>query len=710
MLATPTTFPEPVLDLRDLLNTYMEPEKVAIILRAYEVGAKAHEGQTRKTGEPYILHPVAVASILANMRMDYGSVAAAILHDTIEDTPLTQEEIQSRFGDEIAELVDGVTKLDKMKFRTRHEADAESFRKLMLAMSRDLRVIFIKLADRMHNMRTLGSMNSQSRRRIARETLDIYAPIADRLGMNSIKSELQDLGFANLYPWRHRTIAEHISTVTGDRSEIIANIHKALKRKMNEAGIPCDIKGREKTPYSIYRKMLAKDLSFSEVNDVYAFRIITHSEPHCYLALGVVHGLYRPRPGRFKDHIALPKSNGYQSLHTILNSPFDLPVEIQIRTQEMDIMAEKGAAAHWQYKSGETTSGSAQVRAREWLMQLVEVQRHSTDSMEFLDGAKSDLFPDQIFVFTPKGKIIDLRRSATALDFAYAIHTSVGNHTASILIDKLEVPISTRLANGQTVEVITKKAAHPIPEWLEFVSTARARTAIRHYIKSLEQADTVALGMRLLETALNLRSSDIDAVPAKRMKQFLKDNNFKRQEDLLTELALGNLLAGIVAAKLAPEVSTLESGSDTEALSIAGSEGSAVTFAACCHPVPGDDIMGFLSAGKGIVIHRTQCRNVREFRKHPDHCLNVVWAPIRRGMFKVALHILAKNIPGVLANISASIGEVGSNIEKIEQPEANPETATLLFTVSVKDRDHMARVMRRLRRNRNVTRVSRIIA
>jgi len=710
MLVTPTTLPEPVLDLRDLLNTYLEPEKVAVVLRAFETGKIAHQGQTRITGEPYILHPVAVASILAGMRMDYASVAAAILHDTLEDTPLTKQQIQSRFSDEIAELVDGVTKLDKMKFRTRIEADAESFRKLMLAMSRDLRVIFIKLADRLHNMRTLSSMGTGSRRRIARETLDIYAPIADRLGMNGIKSELQDLGFANLFPWRHRTIAEHISTVTGNRSDSIADIHRALKKKMSEAGIPCDITGREKTPYSIYRKMLSKDLSFSEVTDVYAFRIITHSEPHCYLALGAVHNLYRPKPGRFKDHIALPKANGYQSLHTILNSPFSLPVEIQIRTREMDVLAEKGAAAHWQYKSGETTSGSAQVRAREWLMQLVEVQRHSTDSMEFLDSAKSDLFPDQIFVFTPKGKIIDLRRSATALDFAYAIHTGIGDHTSSILVDKLEVPLSTRLANGQTVEVITADAAHPIPEWLGFVATARARTAIRHYIKSLEQADTVALGLRLLETALNARGSDVDAVPQERMNRYLKDNHFKRQEDLLTDLALGNLLAGMVAAKLAPEVSAQETGEDTEALAIAGSEGSAVTYGACCHPVPGDTIMGYLSAGKGVVVHRSNCRNVREFRKHPDHCLDVTWAPIRRGMFEVALRILAKNIPGVLANISASIGEAGSNIEKIEQPEANLEIATLLFTISVKDRDHMARVMRRLRRNRNVIRVSRITA
>jgi (p)ppGpp synthase/HD superfamily hydrolase len=408
--------PEPVLELRDLLNTYLEPDRVAVVLRAFEVGARAHEGQVRKTGEPYIYHPVAVAGILAKLRMDHQSIAAAVLHDTIEDTPLTKEQISRQFGDEIAELVDGVTKLDKMKFRTRYEADAASFRKMLLAMSRDLRVIFIKLADRLHNMRTLGSMSLDARRRIARETLDIYAPIADRLGMNVLKSELEDLGFANLHPWRHRTIAEHVQAVTGDRREVIENIFKALKRKMSEAGVPCRILGREKTPYSIYKKMLSRDLSFSEVMDVYGFRIITHSEPHCYMALGAVHALYQPRPGRFKDYIALPKANGYQSLHTVLNSPHGLPVEIQIRTEEMDVMAEKGAAAHWQYKSGEAPGGSAQVRAREWLMQLVDVQRHAGDSMEFLEGAKSDLFPDEIFVFTPKGKIIDLRRNATALD------------------------------------------------------------------------------------------------------------------------------------------------------------------------------------------------------------------------------------------------------------------------------------------------------
>lgn len=704
-----SSYPQEVRDLRDLLNTYLDPDKVAIILRAFKVGANAHQGQTRKSGEPYILHPVAVANILCSMRMDYQSVAAAILHDTIEDTPLTKEEIVDTFGEEIADLVDGVTKLDKMKFRTRHEASAESFRKLMLAMSKDLRVIFIKLADRLHNMRTLSGMSPDSRRRIARETLDIYAPIADRLGMNDIKSELEDLGFANLYPWRHRTLAEHMDTMTGNRREVIDTISKALKKKMNEAGIPCRIEGREKTPYSIYKKMLSKDLSFSEVTDVYAFRVVTQSEPHCYQALGTVHSLYQPKPGRFKDYIALPKANGYQSLHTILNSPYGLPVEIQIRTEEMDLMAEKGAAAHWLYKTGQQETGSAQVRAREWLMQLVDAQRHTRDSLEFLDSAKSDLFPDEIFVFTPKGKIIDLRRNATALDFAYAIHTDVGNHTCHVYVDKIQVPLSTRLANGQTVEIITDPEVKPKPEWLEFVATARARTAIRHYLKSLEQEDTVALGIRLLEKALNARGSSVESLPAKRMEAFLKDHHFESQDALLRDLALGKQLSNVVAAKLTPDAGLL-SGQSAEALTVAGSEGNAVTFGACCYPVPGDEIMGYVSTGKGVVVHRVSCRNVREFRKHPDRCLDMAWAPITHGLFRVPLRIITQNVPGVLANISTSIGHAGSNIERVEQTDTNPETATLLFMISVEDRNHMARVMRRLRRNKNVMRVSRISA
>ena len=707
-----TGYPEPVLKLRDLLNTYLDPENVAIVLRAYDLGEAAHRGQTRKTGEPYILHPVAVAQILANMRMDHVSIAAAILHDTIEDTALSWQDIEQNFGPEIADLVDGVTKLDKMKFRTRVEADAESFRKLMLAMSRDLRVIFIKLADRLHNMRTLGSMAQVSRRRIARETLDIYAPIADRLGMNSMKHELEDMGLANLYPWRHRTIAEHLDAMTGHRQEIVQNILEALREKMDDVAVPCRITGRQKSPYSIYKKMLAKDLSFSEVTDFFAFRIITQTESQCYLALGAVHSLYQPKPSRFKDFIALPKANGYQSLHTILNSPYGLPIEIQIRTEEMDIMASKGAAAHWQYKtstSSDSAPATAEVRAREWLMRLVDVQRHTGDSLEFLDHAKSDLFPDEIFVFTPKGKIIDLRQNSTALDFAYAIHTDVGNHTARALVDNVEVPLSTHLANGQTVRIFTDPDVQPKPEWLEFAATARARTAIRHYLKSLRQEDTVALGLRLLEKALNTRGSSLEAISEKHWKKFLKKNHFTGQEDLFHELALGSTLANIVAGKLAPHTSLFPDKLDGgEAITIAGSEGNALSFGACCLPVPGDKIMAYVSTDKGLVVHRVSCSNVREFRKHPDRCVDVSWASITHGMFPVSVRIMTRNTPGVLANVSTSIGEAGSNIETVAQPEANPETATLLFNISVKDRDHMARVMRKLRRNSNVIRVQRI--
>jgi len=708
MLAA-TGYPDPVLKLRELLNTYLDPEKVAVILRAFEVGDNAHKGQTRKTGEPYILHPVAVAQILANMRMDFESIAAAILHDTIEDTPLLKEDIEKQFGAEIAELVDGVTKLDKMKFRTRVQADAESFRKLMLAMSRDLRVIFIKLADRLHNMRTLGSMHPSSRRRIARETLDIYAPIADRLGMNSMKHELEDMGFANLYPWRYRTLNEHLEEMTGHRKEIVGNIMEALKKKMNDANVPCRITGRQKSPYSIYKKMQTRDKSFADVTDFYAFRIITQTEAQCYIALGAVHSLYQPKPGRFKDFIALPKANGYQSLHTILNSPYGLPVEIQIRTENMDITATKGAAAHWQYKTGDVSGGSAQVRARTWLMQLVDVQRHMGDSLEFLDHAKSDLFPDEIFVFTPKGKIIDLRQNATALDFAYAIHTDVGNHTARALVDNVEVPLSTHLANGQTVKIITDPEVQPRPEWLSFTATARARTAIRHYLKSLGQEDTVALGLQLLEKALNARGSTVEAISQERWDSYLKENHFQRQEDLFNALALGAILANIVAAKLSPEGNLFPDQHDAEeAITIAGTEGSAISFGACCLPVPGDKIMAYVSTDKGLVVHRVRCANVKEFMKHPDRCVDVEWAPITKGMFPVAVRVVARNTPGVLASISTSIGEAGSNIETVAQPEANPETATLLFKLSVKDRDHMARVMRRLRRNSKVIRVSRI--
>ena len=706
-------YPEPVLELRDLLDSYLDSDKVALILKAYDFAELAHRGQTRKTGEPYIFHPVAVARILAKLHMDHNSIAAAILHDTIEDTAIGWHDIEERFGRDVADLVEGVTKLDKMKFRTRVEADAESFRKLMLAMSRDLRVVFIKLADRLHNMRTLSGMSRGSRRRIARETLEIYAPIADRLGMNSMQHELEEMGFSNLYPWRHKTIGEHLASNAGDRKEVVESILAALRRKMQESDVPCRVSGRQIAPYSIYKRMHKKDLSFTEVTNFYAFRIVTGTEAQCYLALGAVHSLYQPKPGAFKDYIALPKANGYQSLHTMLNSPYGMPIQIQIRTEKMDLMARKGAAAHWQYKESSPGEGepefSAEVRAREWLMRLMDVQRHTGDSLEFLDHAKSDLFPDEIFVFTPKGKIIDLQKNSTALDFAYSIHTDVGNHTATAIVDGAEVPLSTRLENGQTVKIKTNSVAHPRPEWLEFAATARARSAIRHYLKSLGQEDTVALGMRLLDRALIARGSSIEQIKEKRWKKYLKKNNYRDQDDLYRDLSLGRTLANIVAAKLAPDAGWLPGErSSGEALTIAGSEGSALSFGACCTPVPGDAIMAYVSADHGLVVHRVNCANVREFRKHPDRCVAVNWAPITQGMFPVSMMIEARNTPGVLASISTSIGQAGSNIETVAQPESNPEVSTLLFTISVHDRDHMARVLRRLRRNPDVMRVHRL--
>ncbi len=699
--------PAPVRQLRDLLNTYLEPQQVATVLRAFEVGDEAHKGQKRRSGEDYILHPIAVAQILAGMRMDQQTVTAAILHDTVEDTVLEHDDIERDFGAEVARLVDGVTKLDKMKFRTRQEADAESFRKLLLAMSRDLRVIFIKLADRLHNMRTIDAMSPQSRRRISSETLQIYAPIAERLGMNALKEELEELGFSNQYPKRHQVISQRVAKIGGNRQEIIDKITAELKKRLSEAGIPARVEGRTKTPYSIYCKMRDKSLSYEEVSDLFAFRIITHSEPHCYQALGVAHGLYRPKPGSFKDYIALPKPNGYQSLHTVLNSPFHVPVEIQIRTEEMDLVAEKGAAAHWLYKA--TPDRSTAVRAREWLLKLVDSQYRATDSSEFLDTAKSELFPDEIFVFTPRGKIIDLKADATALDFAYAIHTDVGNQAVGARIDKQRMPLSTRLENGQTVEILTDARATPQPEWLEYAVTAKARTAIRSHLKNLEQADSVAIGDRLLDQALARRGSSLEKISQRRLDRYLAKRGLERLEDLLIRIARGEMLAGVVAHKLLPLTQRHRAEEDiTPSLSIGGTEGSAISYAACCHPIPGDPVMGYLSSGKGIVIHRQRCPNVPELiKKFADRCIEVSWEPLVKGQFSVGLKLQTVNGPGVLASVSTTLGQVGANIERVEQKDSTRETATLYFVISVTGRDQLARVLRRLKRNPNVMRVSR---
>jgi guanosine-3',5'-bis(diphosphate) 3'-pyrophosphohydrolase len=536
--------------LEQQLAEYLAPEQIARVRRAYEVGAQAHEGQTRKSGEPYITHPLAVAAILAELRLDPESLIAAILHDTLEDTGLAAEQIEAEFGPAVMALVDGVTKLDRVRFRSRQEAAAESFRKMLLAMARDLRVILIKLADRLHNMRTLGAMEPEARRRIARETLDIYAPIAQRLGMNRFKGELQELGFRALHPNRHRLISARIRTLLGNRREAMSRIETALDERLEADQIPHRIISRIKSPYSIYRKMKREGRSFADVMDVYGFRIVVPDVMRCYQALGSVHGLYKPLEGRFKDFIAIPKANGYQSLHTVLFGPFSAPIEIQIRTEDMEAIAERGIAAHWAYKTEEGPANNAQSRAREWLSGLVDRQNETPSSLEFLENVKVDLFPDEVYLFTPQGRILALPNHASALDFGYAVHTDVGDHAVAARVDGKLVPLRTRLGSGQTVEIDTAPSAAPTPQWLEWVVSGKARTAIRHHLKRLQHEDAVDFGHRMLDRALDNLGVSLDAIPRKVLDRYLAKSKYLRLEDLLADIALGNRMPDQVADHL----------------------------------------------------------------------------------------------------------------------------------------------------------------
>jgi guanosine-3',5'-bis(diphosphate) 3'-pyrophosphohydrolase len=695
-----TPVPADVRGLEQRLSVYLPPEQVARVRRAYEVGAEAHEGQTRKSGEPYITHPVAVAGILAELGMDAETIIAAILHDTLEDTKLTSEQITAEFGPTVTELVDGVTKLDKVRFRSRQEAAAESFRKMLLAMARDLRVILIKLADRLHNMRTLGAMDADSRRRIARETLDIYAPIAQRLGMNRFKSELQDLGFRTLYPDRHRVIAARIRSVLGNRREAMSRIEHAIDARLAGEGIPHRAISRIKSPYSIYSKMKSEHKSFAQMMDVYGFRVVVDSVAHCYQALGAVHALYKPLEGRFKDFIAIPKANGYQSLHTVLFGPFGAPIEIQIRTEEMDAVAERGVAAHWVYKT-DSPANSAQSRAREWVSGLVDRETQTPSSLEFIENVKIDLFPDDVYLFTPMGEILSLPRNSTALDFAYFVHTDVGNHAVAARVDKKLVPLRTRLSSGQTVEIITAPSAAPGPQWLEWVVSGRARTAIRQHLKHLQHEDAVDFGHRMLDRALDAMDSSLEAIPHQVLDRYLADNKFKRLEELLADVALGNRMPDAVARALLSQQNATprrKRAHSDEKILITGTERGVLTFGNCCHPVPGDEIMGYLSAGKGIVVHRIECPNVPELLKNPERIVDIAWDVGVRGDYKVELRIEVANKPGVLAQVAAAIADAGSNIENVEYKERDGVSAILLFTIEVKNRKHLADVMRRVRR------------
>ncbi|WP_426702033.1 RelA/SpoT family protein [Rhodanobacter sp. Col0626] len=697
-----SALPPYVLALKERI-AYLPEAQVERVLRAFLIGAQAHAGQERKSGEPYITHPVAVAGILAELGLDAETIIAAILHDTLEDTELSREALAEEFGEVVAELVDGVTKLDKMRFGSRQEADAESFRKMLLAMARDIRVILIKLADRLHNMRTLGAKDAGSRRRIARETLEIFAPIAQRLGMNKFKAELQDLGFRALYPDRYRVISERIRAAIGNRREAMGKIETALAARLASDHLAAHVVGRIKSPWSIYSKMHGEHKSFTQLMDVYGFRVVVDSAMSCYMALGMVHALYKPVDRRFKDFIAIPKANGYQSLHTVLLGPFGAPIEVQIRTAEMDSVAERGVAAHWAYKTDSGPANSAQARAREWLSSLVDSSANTVSSSEFIENVKIDLFPDEVYLFTPRGHILSLPRNATALDFAYAVHTDVGDHAVAARVDKKLLPLRTKLESGQLVEIITAPSAVPNPAWLEVVVTGKARTAIRQYLKHLQHEDAVDFGHRMLDRALDAQGSSLDGIPPAVLDRFLETSKLKRLEELLSDIALGNRMPDVVASQLlasrGKKAGKLPVSQHAhEKIRITGAERGVLSFANCCHPLPGDDIVGYLSSGKGIVVHREECPNVIELRKSPERCVAIEWDRNVQGDYHAELRIEVINRPGVLATVAAAIAAADSNIENVEYVERDSAAATLLFAMEVKSRKHLADVIRRVRR------------
>jgi len=645
------------------------------------------------------------------MHMDHQSIIAAILHDVIEDTETAKDQVEKRFGEEVALLVDGVSKLTHITFESKAEAQAENFRKMMLAMVQDIRVILIKLADRLHNMRTLGVMRPDKRRRIARETLEIYSPIANRLGMNRMRLELEDLGFSAMYPLRSRILASSLKKARGNRKEIVSKIENAIKERLRQEDFSGKVIGREKHLYSIYKKMKSKHLAFSEVMDVYAVRIIVDSVDTCYRVLGAVHNLYTPMPGKFKDYIAIPKANGYQSLHTVLFSPYLVACEIQIRDEDMHKVAEAGIAAHWLYKSsGDATRNNAQARARQWMHTVLEIQQRAGNSIEFLENVKIDLFPDEVYVFTPKGDIMVLPRGSTAVDFAYAVHSDVGNQCVAVKIDRRLMPLRTELLNGQAVEIISSKGAQPNPAWLDFVFTTKARTNIRNFLKNLQRDEAVMLGTRLVNKALAAHGMSLENLDQERAQRVMDEFSFKTMEEMYAEIGLGNRMPMVIArALMHSEDGEEQNGTDApRPLAIKGTEGAVVTFAKCCRPIPGDSILGFVSSGRGIVVHTEDCKNVAEYRNRPEKWIDVVWEENVEGEFAVDLQVLVKSRRGVLARVASTLTDLDANIENVNIEERDGLHSSMRFTVLVRDRQHLARIIRRLRGMELVVRIYRM--
>lgn len=724
----PADSEDSALSLR--LKQYLKPEDIAQVWEAYRYADHAHEGVLRKTGEPYITHPVSVACVLADLHMDVPTILAALLHDVVEDTDITTHDIKAKFGQQVADLVDGVTKLDKIEFQSASVAQAENFRKMLLAMSQDVRVILVKLADRLHNMQTLEAMKPEKQKLIAKETLDIYAPIANRLGLNAIFQELEDLSFQYLHPMRHSAISKAVKAARGNRKEVVSKILESIKQQLAGMNIDAEVSGREKHLYSIYKKMSGKSTAFSQIYDIYGFRVVVKDLSSCYVALGALHALYKPIPSKFKDYIAIPKANGYQSLHTTLFGPFGTPIEVQIRSAEMHNIADAGVAAHWLYKASDAELTALQQKTHQWLQRLLEIQSDSTDSLDFLEHLKIDLFPDEVYVFTPKGKILALPKGATAVDFAYAVHTDIGNSCVAVRINQELAPLRTELHNGDHVEIITGSLAKPNPAWLNYVVTGRARAHIRHYLKSQQSTESAHLGERMLNQALRALHVEPSQITDAQWQKLVRDYGLKKKSEILTDIGLGKRQNVMVAHQLLATGEAQEErpegaigkflggnflgkifGKTTKPLdtiTIRGSEGMAVQFAQCCRPIPGDPILGFINKDKGLVIHTHDCPAIRKFRLDPDKWLDVEWEPENQRLYKTNLTLTVANQPGMLAKIASGIADAGSNIDNVSVEEADGSTyANLYFTVQVKNRIHLAELMRGLRKIPDVVRINR---
>jgi len=697
---------------------YLSDNQISQIHRAYLTALAAHRGQRRQTGEPYITHPISVACILADMRMDHHTIMAALLHDVIEDCSIEKSDLEKNFGVEVANLVDGVSKLTQIEFVSRAQAQAENFRKMVLAMARDIRVILVKLADRLHNMRTLSTLSSEKRYRVSKETLEIFAPIAKRLGMRDLSVELEELSFAALYPRRYAVLKDAVQKARGNRKKVLALINKTLQDGLEKNQLPsCAIIGREKHLYSIYRKMLNKKIPFNEIMDVYAFRIIVDDVDTCYRILGLAHQLFKPVPGRFKDYIAIPKANGYQSLHTTLFGPYGLPIELQIRTTEMDRIASSGIAAHWLYKSDDNELETTHVHAQKWVKNLLELQKNAGSSIEFIESVKVDLFPDEVYTFTPKGAIKELPVGATGVDFAYAVHTDVGNNCMAIKINRQLAPLSTRLANGDTVEVVTSSSARPNPGWLDFVITSKARSAIRHFLKSQQHSASIILGKKLLQKSLREQALSLKKIPDNVWFFLLKETRFKTVDELMGDIGLGNRSALVVAQRLQilmQEQQAIFSGETADfnvaeraPLMVEGTEGMLLTFASCCHPIPGDPIIGLLKPGKGIVVHVNDCKSIIKFLQQPSGCIPLRWADAVSGEFLVSVGVVVKNDRGVLAILALAISDAEGNIDDIHVDDREGHYYKVTFQLFVKHRSHLARILKNFRQISQVVRITR---